>query len=125
MYRRMLAHIRGCLPEEGCGLLAVDSTGLVKRHFPVENILHRVDHYQLNPTQQVRAMLWMDRHPARQMIIYHSHPAGPDHLSTTDLAECRYPEAIYWLWYPHPCGWAARIYRFLEGIPTEIQLVVY
>lgn len=121
MYDRICRHLTACLPEEGCGLLAALPDGRVKRHFPIENSLHSHTRYQLEPRQQLRAMLWMEANPARQMIIYHSHPTGPDHLSETDLAECSYPTSLQMLFHRRGRVWHANLYRMEARIPVIVN----
>lgn len=114
MYRHICRHLSECLPEEGCGLLAAQPDGRVRRHFIVENMEHSPTRYRLNPQQQLRAMLWMENSPARQMIIYHSHPNGPDHLSETDLAECYYPTSLQMLFHRAAGVWRANLYHIQD-----------
>lgn len=124
MYYAMRKHVITSFPEEACGLLAADRAGEVKRHFKIENILHSSTRYRFNPQQQVDAMLWMDVHACEQMIIYHSHPDGPDHLSVTDLSESYYPTALYLLWYLLKIRWKSKLYRIENGSSIEIPLII-
>jgi proteasome lid subunit RPN8/RPN11 len=34
---------------------------------------------------------WIESHGQELLAIFHSHPAGPETVSTTDIAEAAYP----------------------------------
>lgn len=91
----MLAHVTACLPEEGCGLLGgrfnEGGTARVEVVFPVENELHSPVRFRMAPLEQLRVFQEIERLNLDLVGIFHSHPAGPDHPSVTDLAEFLYP----------------------------------
>jgi [CysO sulfur-carrier protein]-S-L-cysteine hydrolase len=122
LYYRMRSHVIACLPEEACGLLAAAPTGIVRRHFPVENILHNQNRFQLKPEGQLKAFLWMEKYEITQVIIYHSHPTGPDHLSVSDIAESYYPDAIYLLWFRDQNKWRLRGFKILNSTQYQIKI---
>ncbi len=124
IYYSMRRHILACLPEEGCGLLAADSVGRVRRHFPIENFLHSGNRFQLHPQQMVNILLGMEESRFKQLVIYHSHPSGPSHLSQTDLAESYYPEALHLLWFPVENRWKTKVFYISEGSPIEIKMEI-
>jgi [CysO sulfur-carrier protein]-S-L-cysteine hydrolase len=123
-YYRIRSHVIACLPEEACGLLASTGSGVVRRHFRVENIYHSPSRFQLKPEDQLKAFLWMEKHELPQMVIYHSHPAGPDHLSVTDITESYYPDAIYLLWFLDRSRWKLRAFEISNAIPKPIYIVI-
>ena len=45
----------------------------------------------MDPVEQLRAFDWMETHGLDLLGIYHSHPAGPETASATDIAEAAYP----------------------------------
>jgi [CysO sulfur-carrier protein]-S-L-cysteine hydrolase len=94
LLKQILDHLRGCYPLEGCGLLAGDETGTVTAVYPIENSLHSPTAYQMEPTQQIQAMLDMEAAGWQLLAIYHSHPQGPERPSPTDIALAYYPEAV-------------------------------
>ncbi|HOU42006.1 MAG TPA: M67 family metallopeptidase [Promineifilum sp.] len=89
----MLAHAAGLWPEEACGLLAGREERAV-RLYPVENSLHSPVAYEMEPVQQVRAMLALEAEGLELLAIYHSHPDGPAQPSATDIAAAYYPDAV-------------------------------
>ena len=89
----MLAHAGGLWPEEACGLLA-GRDGRAVRLYPVENSLHSPVAYEMEPVQQIKAMLAMEAEGLELIAIYHSHPDGPARPSATDIAAAYYPDAV-------------------------------
>jgi len=49
----------------------------------------------MEPHQQLVAFRLIDTLGLELLAIYHSHPAGPEVPSATDIAEAYYPEAVY------------------------------
>ncbi len=88
----MLAHVAGLWPEEACGLVA-GRDGRAVRLYPVENVHHSPVAYEMEPVQQVRAMIAMEEEGLELIAIYHSHPHGPARPSPTDVANAYYPDA--------------------------------
>lgn len=119
----MTAHVRSCLPEEGCGLLA-GRKGRVEQTVPVTNADHSPFRFRMDPRQQIEAMLALEAQGLDLIGIYHSHPNGPEGPSAIDLEEAAYPEALY-LILSSPAGdWQGRAFRIREGSGREIPFVV-
>ena len=89
----MLAHLQAVFPREGCGLLA-GHAGCVERFYPVDNVRRSPIEYEMDPQQQLQAMLEMDNVGWELLAICHSHPNGPPEPSATDIARAYYPEAL-------------------------------
>lgn len=87
----MLAQVTALYPEEACGLIGGRS-GHAERLYPVENILHSPVAYEMEPLQQIRAMLAIEAEGMELLAIYHSHPDGPARPSSSDVAQAYYPE---------------------------------
>lgn len=108
-------------PEEACGLVAGihrQSMGI----FPVENILHSPVRFRMDPQEQVNTLNLIEQNGWELLAIYHSHPAGPEEPSPTDIAELAYPEAIYLIWYPHGQSWTCKGYTIAEERVDEVGL---
>ena len=95
LLEKMLDHLQACYPLEGCGLLAGDAQGRVTAVYPIENSLHSPTTYEMEPHQQIEAMLALEAAGWQLLAIYHSHPQGPEQPSTTDIAQAYYPEALH------------------------------
>lgn len=93
LYDEMIAHLAAHLPEEACGLVG-GLAGRAERLYPVENILHNPAIYEMEPLQQIRAMLAIEDAGLELLAIYHSHPNGPNRPSMSDVAQAYYPETV-------------------------------
>ena len=96
LYEAMLAHLTSCLPEEACGLVSGTVAGghcQAVRLFPIENRLHSPVAYEMEPLQQIQAMIAIENEGMEMAAIYHSHPDGPARPSWTDVTQAYYPEA--------------------------------
>lgn len=88
----MLAQLQAAHPLEACGLMA-GRAGSVQRIYPVTNRLASSYAFEMEPEEQVRAMLDLEERGLELVAIYHSHPQGPAGPSATDVAKAFYPEA--------------------------------
>jgi proteasome lid subunit RPN8/RPN11 len=119
-WEAMIAHVQAELPNEACGLLA-GADGVVRRVYPVENILHSPREYELHPAEQVRVMLEIENAGWELSGIFHSHPRGPLAPSATDVKRAYYPESVYVILAPDGVGWRGRAFRLSAG---RIEAVV-
>ncbi len=117
----MFAHADGLWPEEACGLLA-GGDGRAVRFYPVENSLHSPVAYEMEPVQQVRAMLAMEANGLELIAIYHSHPNSPARPSATDIAAAYYPDAVQLILSladrERP---SLRAFTIIDGVVTEVD----
>lgn len=90
----MLAHATAVYPEEACGLLA-GSAPRIDHLYAVENRLHSPTAFEMDPRQQVQAMLDAEAQGLTLLATYHSHPAGPAYPSASDVARATYPELAH------------------------------
>jgi len=121
----MLAQVRACLPEEGCGLVGGrfgPGGARSQAVLPVTNALHSPVRFSMAPLEQLKALTWLDKNGLELVAIFHSHPAGPGWPSATDLAEFAYPGVAYLIISPRGVDWQVRAYRIEEGRSTEIVL---
>lgn len=117
----IVAHARACLPDECCGLLAIDEDGSVVAAHPVTNANPSPTTFTLDPAEHLGATL--DTEAAGWEIggVFHSHPAGAAVPSTRDLTG------------GHPVSWLhvivgfepsihLRAWRSIDGEVTEVAL---
>ncbi len=90
----MLAHAQAEYPLEACGLLG-GRNGRVRHLYAIENKLHSPTHYEMEPLQQIEALLHLEDSGNELLAIYHTHPRGPETPSPTDVALMTFPEATY------------------------------
>ena len=92
--QQLIAHLQDCYPLEGCGLLAGNEAREVTAIYPIDNILQSLTAYEMDPRQQIEAMIDLEAKGWQLVAIYHSHPHGPARPSPTDIAQAFYPEAL-------------------------------
>ncbi len=116
----MLAHLRGDLTRERCGLLA-GSEGRATRVLPVPNALDSPWAYRMDGPEFIAAMKACDFEP---LAIYHSHLAGPPTPSATDVGEATYPDSIYVIVSFHVEPPNVRAFRIAAGHVVEVDVQV-
>jgi proteasome lid subunit RPN8/RPN11 len=90
-YAIMLAHCQEIYPFEACGFLG-GQDGVAAIVTIVENALNSPIAFEMDPLQQLEAMLDIENNGLDLMAAYHSHPQGPSRPSQTDLAQAYYPD---------------------------------
>ena len=90
----IIAHLRRSLPNEGCGLLAIDEAGIATRFYPGENLDQSPVRFTMDPATVIAAFKAMDAEGWMLGAIVHSHPRTPATPSRTDLREAQYPSAL-------------------------------
>ncbi len=89
----MLSHCQAEYPLEACGFLGgQDGEAFIVT--TVENILRSPVAYEMDPQQQIEAMLQIEDSGLDLMAAFHSHPHGPSQPSATDLAQAYYPDLV-------------------------------
>jgi proteasome lid subunit RPN8/RPN11 len=93
---QIVEHLRDALPNEGCGLIAVDDSrdGEAMYYYPGENLDESPNRYTMNPTAVIAAFRHMEARNWRLGAIVHSHPRTAATPSMTDLREAHYPSAL-------------------------------
>ncbi len=92
-YNQILSHLQAEYPLEGCGILA-GKAGKTTGIYPITNRLHSPTTYEMEPQQQLAAMLEIEDKGWKMTAVYHSHPQGPETPSATDIAQAYYPDVI-------------------------------
>lgn len=119
---QMIKHLEEVFPQEGCGLAAGKSSH-VERIYPVKNSLASSTAFEMDPLEQIEAMLDMDSRQLEFLAIFHSHPFGPAEPSHTDISMAYYPEAAHII-----VSWDAghhrsiRLFSIINGVVDEMEL---
>lgn len=116
----MLEAILAQVPLEACGLLAGKS-GRVEKVIPVRNQARSPTRFVMDPYEQLQAFEQIDSQGLDLLGIYHSHPAGPETLSATDIAEAAY-EVVYVVWSRCQGEWKIRGFWIQDGQVSEVLL---
>ncbi len=117
----MIEHIQQQMPTEACGLLAGES-GESRKVLPVQNMLNSPVEYRMEPQGQLDALLLIERRGWDMMALYHSHPVGPDHLSTADIEQANYPEAVHLVFFPEGGKWKFRGFTIDENGINAVKI---
>ena len=87
-FNELSEYARNHLPEEACGLIAgteEDGDRLIKKVYYLENVDHAVDHFTLDPRQQMEAIKDMRALGIKPLGNWHSHPESPSRPSAEDI----------------------------------------
>lgn len=120
LLERMRAHAQACLPLEACGLLA-GTSNVVREVVPVTNQLQSPVRFRMDPMEQLGAFDWMETRGLELLGIFHSHPAGSDRPSETDIAEAAYP-VVHVIWSLAKGVWKAKGYWIEDGRLSDVEL---
>lgn len=120
---QIVAHCQAALPNEGCGLLAGDPSG-VQRVYCLENVEASPVSYTIDPQGHFRALQDAEQNGWELLGAFHSHVNAPAYPSPTDVADAAEPD---WLWVvmgPMRESPELRAYRIRDGEIAEEELTV-
>ncbi len=118
----MIDHAHAHAPLEACGLLAgVDST--VRKILLVQNQAHSAVRFVMNPIEQLNAFAWIESHGMDLLGIFHSHPSGPETVSSTDVAEAAYA-VVQIILARRDERWQARAFWIKDNDYNEVGLQI-
>jgi proteasome lid subunit RPN8/RPN11 len=118
----MRAHVEACAPLEACGLLA-GKNDRVEKILLVENQAKSRVRFRMDPKEQLKAFNWIDSNELDLVGIFHSHPAGPATVSTTDIAEASYAVTQI-IWSQRQGDWIALGFWIGKDQITEVNLKI-
>jgi proteasome lid subunit RPN8/RPN11 len=121
-WQEMLDHVDRQAPLEACGLLA-GKNDEVEKVIPVRNQAQSPVRFVMEPYEQLEAFNWMDANGLDLLGIFHSHPAGPETASVTDIKEAAY-EVVHLIWSQNRGRWQARGFWIENGNATEVPLQI-
>jgi len=116
----MRAHVETNAPLEACGLLAGKNDS-VEKVFLIANQAQSPARFRMDPTEQLQAFDWIESNGLELLAIFHSHPAGPETVSVTDIKEAAYP-VVHVIWSRNNGSWQARGFWIEDGRVTEVKL---
>ncbi|MHB8585462.1 MAG: M67 family metallopeptidase [Thermoplasmatota archaeon] len=98
----IIHHARQGEPDEVCGVLvgkAIPNGRSVEQIFPTRNAHPEPRRqYAIDPEELLRVVLHAEDDMKMEILgFYHSHPAGPPHLSATDVARATWTNGSYFL----------------------------
>lgn len=92
--QQIIDHCLAELPNEGCGLLAVDA-GSVVAVYPTTNADASPVSYTVPPEEHYAALIDAESRGWELGGVFHSHPRGPAQLSGVDKARALEPDWVY------------------------------
>jgi [CysO sulfur-carrier protein]-S-L-cysteine hydrolase len=120
--QEMTAYVHAHAPLEACGLLA-GKNSQVEKIFFVQNQAQSPVRYVMDPIEQLHAFEWIESNDMDLLGIFHSHPAGPETVSPTDIAEAAY--AVTYVILARVDGeWRVRGFWIENGDFREVSLQV-
>jgi proteasome lid subunit RPN8/RPN11 len=121
-WQEMLNYVQQHAPLESCGLLAGNDDRVEKVIF-VRNQAQSPTRFVMDPYEQLQAFDWIDSNKLDLLGIFHSHPAGPEGASPTDIAEAAY-EVVYLIWSRNQNSWQVRGFWIERGHASEVPLQI-
>jgi [CysO sulfur-carrier protein]-S-L-cysteine hydrolase len=109
-------------PLEACGLLA-GKNDTVQTVLMVRNQAQSPVRFVMDPLEQLAALEWIDSKDLDLLAIFHSHPAGPETVSETDIAEAAYP-VVHIICSRKEDKWRARGFWIEDGRASEVTLEI-
>ena len=120
----MLRHVAEHVPFEACGLLA-GKDRQVEKVLPVRNQAQSPVRFVMDPYEQLESFEWIDSQGLELVGIFHSHPAGPEMVSATDIREAAY-EVVHLVWSRREGddAWKVRGFWIQDGQAQEVDLLI-
>lgn len=118
----MRDYVQKQVPLEACGLLA-GKNDQVQKVILVRNQAQSRVRFVMDSYEQIRAFDAIDANGLELLGIFHSHPAGPETVSATDIAEAAY-EVVQLIWSRNQGQWQARGFWIEDGRATEVSLQI-
>ena len=97
--------------------------GRVEKVLPVWNQAQSPVRFVMDPYEQLKAFEWIDLNGLVLLGIFHSHPAGPETVSATDIAEAAY-EVVHVVCSRLGGQWNVRGFWIENRQATEITLLL-
>jgi len=115
-------HVSSHAPLEACGLLA-GKADRVQKVLLVQNRARSPVRFVMDPYEQLKAFDWIDKNGYDLLGIFHSHPAGPEIVSHTDIEEAAY-DVVHIICSQTDGQWNLRGFWIRNGEATEITLQI-
>lgn len=121
-WHEMLNHVDRQVPLEACGLLA-GQNDRVEKVILVRNQAQSPVRFVMDPYEQIQAFDWIESNGLDLLGIFHSHPAGPETVSATDIAEAAY-KVVHLIWSRNEDHWQGRGFWIENGQATDVSLKI-
>jgi proteasome lid subunit RPN8/RPN11 len=95
MHEAMVSHARFCLPEEACGLIAMDSDNLPRMVYAMTNVDRSPSRFTVSPKEHFGAIRHAESRGWTISGSFHSHPESAAFPSARDIDGALDPEWLY------------------------------
>ncbi len=123
MAEEILSYCRSQLPNEACGLLAGDDSGIQKLYCIVNADASPVT-FTIDPAGHFQALTDAERNGWDLVGAFHSHVSAPAHPSPTDVRGAAEPGWVWLVAGPMMGATEIRAFRIRDGQITEEELEV-
>jgi len=120
LLQEMIAYVDKHAPLEACGILAGKEARAEKMIGVLNQAQSRV-RFLMDPYEQLQAFDWIEANGLDLVGIFHSHPAGPETASATDILEAAYA-VVHIILSPAGTHWKARGFWIEDGKASEVAL---
>ena len=120
--QQIAAHVNTHAPLEACGLFAGKNDRVEKVLF-VQNQAQSPVRFVMDPHEQLNAFEWIESNGLDLLGIFHSHPAGPETASPTDIAEAAY-DVVHIICSRTDGRWNLRGFWIENGRSIEVTLQI-
>jgi proteasome lid subunit RPN8/RPN11 len=93
LLKRIIEHARQEYPLESCGILP-GKDGRITNFYPMVNTEKSSSSYLMEPEEQLRVFLEMEKGGLELSAIYHSHPHTAAYPSQRDVDYAFYPDSL-------------------------------
>lgn len=118
----LIAYVDQRAPLEACGVLA-GKAAWAEKMIGVLNQAQSPVRFVMDPYEQLHAFDWIDSNGLDLVGIFHSHPAGPETASPTDILEAAYA-VIHVILSRAGTQWKARGFWIEAGEAHEVTLQI-
>ncbi|MEP6894187.1 MAG: M67 family metallopeptidase [Chloroflexota bacterium] len=122
LVQELITYVDQRVPLEACGVLA----GKADRAEKMIGVLNQAQspvRFVMDPYEQLHAFDWIDSNGLDLVGIFHSHPAGPETVSPTDIAEAAYA-VVHVILSRAGIQWKARGFWIETGNVSEVTLQI-
>jgi proteasome lid subunit RPN8/RPN11 len=122
LLQEMIAYVNKHAPLEACGILA-GKEARAEKMIGVLNQAKSPVRFMMDPYEQLRAFDWIEINGFDLVGIFHSHPAGPETASATDILEAAY-SVVHVILSHSGSQWKARGFWIEDGKASEVALQI-
>lgn len=121
----MVSHAKSCLPEEACGLIAVNDDGAIQFAYPATNVDRSRVRFTVAPSEHFAAIKDAENRGWTIGGSFHSHPESAAFPSARDVEGALDPSWLYLVvgmvnGYPEIRGFRIREYMVDEVALREV-----